>query len=42
MIDLFEDADKIAKKIKKTERLKEYEGIIHTLFTTCDLRKDLQ
>ena len=42
MIELFEDADKIAKKIKKTERLKEYEGIIHTLFTTCDLRKDVR
>lgn len=42
MIDLFEDTEKIAKKIKKTERLKEYEGIIHTLFSTCDLRKDLQ
>ena len=42
MIDLFEDAEKIAKKIKKTERLKEYESIINTLFTTCDLRKDLR
>ena len=42
MIELFEDADKIAKKIKKTERLKEYEGIVQTLFTTCDLRKDLR
>ena len=40
MIDLFEDADKIAKKFKKTERLKEYESIIQTLFATCDLRKD--
>lgn len=42
MIDLFEDAEKIAKKIKKTERVNEYQGIIHTLFTTCDLRKDIQ
>ena len=42
MIDLFEDADKITKKIKKTERLTEYETIIQTLFTTCDLRKDLR
>ena len=42
MIDLFEDADKIAKKIKKTEKLKEYESIVQTLFTTCDLRKDLR
>ena len=41
MIDLFEDADKIAKKIKKTEKIKEYEGIIYTLFTTYELRKDL-
>ena len=40
MISLFDDAEKIAKKIKKTERLKEYETIINTLFTTCDLRKD--
>lgn len=42
MISLFDDAEKIAKKIKKTERLKEYESIINTLFATCDLRKDLQ
>lgn len=42
MISLFDDAEKIAKKIKKTERLKEYESIINTLFTTCDLRKDLK
>ena len=42
MIELFEDADKIAKKIKKTERLKEYESMIQTLFTTCELRKDLR
>lgn len=40
MISLFEDAEKIGKKIKKTERLNEYESIINTLFTTCDLRKE--
>ncbi|MBQ8803572.1 MAG: tRNA-dihydrouridine synthase family protein [Tyzzerella sp.] len=40
MISLFEDAEKHAKKIKKTERLKEYENIISTLFETCALRED--
>ena len=42
MIDLFEHAEKIAKKIKKTEKLNEYQAIIRTLFETCDLRKDLR
>ena len=40
MLTLFEDAEKIGKKIKKTERLKEYESIINTLFATYDLRKE--
>lgn len=40
MISLFEDSEKIGKKIKKTERLKEYESIINTLFATYDLRKE--
>ncbi len=40
MLSLFEDADKIGKKIKKTERLKEYESIIDMLFSTYDLRKE--
>ena len=38
MISLFENAEKIEKKIKKTERLSEYESIINCLFTTCELR----
>lgn len=40
MLTLFEDTEKIGKKIKKTERLKEYESIINTLFATYDLRKE--
>lgn len=40
MLNLFEDAEKIGKKIKKTERLKEYESIIDMLFTAYDLRKE--
>lgn len=40
MISLFEDADKFAKKIKKVERLKDYEIIINTLFETCTLREE--
>lgn len=40
MLNLFEDAEKIGKKIKKTERLKEYESIINMLFTAYDLRKE--
>ena len=28
------------KKIKKAERLREYNQIINILFATCDLRKD--
>lgn len=41
MISLFDEADKIAKKIKKTERLKDYEYIISTLFQTCALREEI-
>lgn len=40
MIPLFENAEKVGKKIKKTERLKEYESIINTLFTVYNLRKE--
>ena len=40
MLNLFKDAEKIGKKIKKTERLKEYESIINMLFTAYDLRKE--
>ena len=42
MINLFEDADKIAKKIKKCERLNDYNQQIQLLFTTCKLREDLR
>ena len=40
MLSLFEDAEKIGKKIKKTEHLKEYESIIDMLFSAYDLRKE--
>lgn len=40
MLSLFEDAEKVGKKIKKTERLKEYESIIDMLFSAYDLRKE--
>ena len=40
MLSLFEDAEKVGKKIKKTERLKEYESIINMLFNAYDLRKE--
>lgn len=41
MLPLFENADKLAKKIKKTERLSEYVAIVNTLFSICDIRKEL-
>lgn len=41
MLSLFENAEKIGKKIKKTERLNEYEAIINSLFGTCELRKEI-
>ncbi len=40
MIGLFENADKLSKKIKKTERISEYEKIISTLFESCALREE--
>lgn len=40
MLAMFENVEKIGKKIKKTERLKEYEAIINMLFTAYDLRKE--
>ncbi len=40
MLTLFEDAEKVGKKIKKTERLKEYESIINMLFSAYDLREE--
>lgn len=39
MSNLFEDSEKLIKKIKKSEKLKEYEKVIQVLFETCDLRK---
>ncbi len=39
MITLFDDADKIAKKIKKVEKVAEYEKIISMLFDNCALRE---
>ena len=41
MISLFLDAEKYEKRIKKTERLKEYESIVSSLFADCTLREDL-
>ena len=40
MISLFEDAEKIAKKIKKCEKIKEYEEAVRLLFDTCRLREE--
>lgn len=40
MITMFEDGEKWAKKIKKTERLKDYERIVSELFTSCKLKED--
>lgn len=42
MIDVFENTQKLGKSIKKCERLKEYQSIIQTLFTTCELREELR
>ena len=42
MISMFEDADKMAKKIKKCERIKDYNSLIQTLFEACELREDLR
>ena len=39
MANLFENSDKLMKKIKKSERLKDYEKVIQVLFETCCLRK---
>ena len=42
MITMFEDAEKIAKKIKKCEQIIDYNYQIQTLFATCELREDLR
>ena len=39
MANLFEGSEKLMKKIKKSEKLKDYEKVIRVLFETCDLRK---
>jgi len=39
MANLFEDSEKLMKKMKKSEKLKDYEKVIQVLFETCDLRK---
>lgn len=39
MANMFEDSEKLMKKIKKSEKLKDYEKVIQVLFETCDLRK---
>jgi tRNA-dihydrouridine synthase len=41
MISMFEQPEKFSKKIKKTERIRDYELIIKDLFDTCELRKDI-
>ncbi len=38
MINLFVDAEKYGKKIKKTERLSNYESMVDSLFTDCQLK----
>lgn len=40
LISLFNDSDKIYKKIKKTEKLYEYRMLIEQLFFTCNLRAE--
>lgn len=39
-IKLFENADKYAKKIKKAERLKDYEAVVASLFLECKIMHD--
>lgn len=38
MANLFVGSEKLMKKIKKSEKLKDYEKVIQALFETCDLR----
>ena len=37
---LFEDSDKYAKKIRKVQKLKDYDQIIDELFDTLEIRED--
>lgn len=39
MAGLFVEPDKYMKKIKKSERLKDYENVIQALFEACDLKE---
>lgn len=41
MIHMFVDSEKYAKKIRKTDRLREYESIISSLFQELDIRETL-
>ncbi len=41
MIHMFVDSEKYAKKIRKTDRLREYESIISSLFQELDMRETL-
>lgn len=41
MIHMFEDSDKYAKKIRKTERLRDYEAVVSSLFQELDMQKSL-
>ena len=38
--ETFENADKYAKKIKKAERLKDYEAVVASLFLECKIMHD--
>lgn len=39
MAYLFPDSEKLMKKIKKSEKLKDYEKVVQVLFETCTLRE---
>lgn len=39
MAHLFADADKYMKKIKKSEKLKDYENVLQSLFESCALKE---
>lgn len=40
MITLFDESEKFAKKIKKCERIKDYEEVVRLLFDNCRLREE--
>ena len=39
MIHLFAKSDKFAKKIKKTERMRDYEAVVSMLFQELDIEE---